>query len=170
MNERAYAYVDNGFAQRGCGGRMNRKPWSAYEIGATLAGFAIFWPLGLLAIFRKYKKGELWNGASEMDAPWSNWQNWKSPRDAAENLSGHFSGKWKRPDWQGFSNTGNQAFDEYRKVELEKLEAMRRKLDDERKAFDEFLTKMRHAKDREDFDRFMADKMANKDAPTNTAN
>jgi Protein of unknown function (DUF2852) len=43
---------------------------------------------------------------------------------------------------------------------------MRRKLDEERKSFDEFLSKMRHAKDREDFDRFMADK----NAPTNTAN
>jgi hypothetical protein len=162
MNEQAYAYVDNGFTKTRCGPGMVKKPWSVYEIGAVLGGFAIFWPLGLLALYRKFKKGELWNGASEMEAPWAQWSNWKSPRDAAE----HFSGKWKRHEGHGFAYTGNQAFDEYRKVELEKLEAMRRKLDEERKSFDEFLSKMRHAKDREDFDRFMADK----NAPTNTAN
>jgi Protein of unknown function (DUF2852) len=159
MNEQAYAYVDDGFAKRSGASRMPKKPWSVYEIGAVLGGFVAFWPLGLAALYLKHKKGELWNGASDMQAPW---QNWKSPRDAAE----HFSGNFKRRDWQGFSNTGNQAFDEYRKVELEKLEAMRRKLEKERKSFDEFLSKMRHAKDREDFDRFMAEK----NAPTNTAN
>ena len=28
---------------RGCYGRMNKKPWSVYEIGAVLGGFALFW-------------------------------------------------------------------------------------------------------------------------------
>ncbi len=159
MNEQAYAYVDDGFKSRGCSGRMTKKPWSVYEMGAVLGGFVVFWPLGLLALFLKFKKGELWKGASEMEAPWS---SWKSPRDAAE----HFTGGWKRREWQGFANSGNAAFDEYRKTKMEELEAMRRKLDDERKAFDEFLTKLRHAKDREDFERFMKDK----DAPAHTAN
>ena len=130
---------------RNCGWRMNKKPWSIYEIGAVVGGFAIFWPLGLLALFAKMKKGELWKGASDMEAPWAHWQNAKSS-------FGDFNRSWKRP-----SESGNAAFDDYRKVALEKLEAERRKLDDERHAFDEFLTKMRHAKDREDFDRFMAD-------------
>jgi hypothetical protein len=138
-------------SQRYCGTRMNKKPWSIYEVGAVIGGFAIFWPLGLLALFLKMKKGELWNGASEMQAPWNaNWSNWKKPEGF-----GDFSRNWKPSH-----ATGNQAFDEYRKEALEKLEAERRKLDDERRAFDEFLSKLRHAKDREDFERFMADRNA----------
>ncbi len=132
-----------------CGGRMNKKPWSIYEIGAVIGAFAVFWPLGLVALFVKMKKGELWNGASTMQAPWANWQKHS---DTVSN----FAGNWQRGS--GFS--GNAAFDDYRKAELDKLEAQRRKLDEERKAFDEFLSKLRHAKDREDFERFMADRNA----------
>jgi Protein of unknown function (DUF2852) len=131
-----------------CGSRMNKKPWSIYEVGAVIGGFALFWPLGLVALFVKMKKGELWNGASTMQAPWANWQK------HSDTVSNFTSG------WQPRNNTGNQAFDEYRRSELEKLEAQRRKLDEERKHFDEFLSKLRHAKDREDFERFMADRNA----------
>ena len=93
-----------------------------------------------------------------MQGPWS---QWKTPRDAAEHFAGACA-SWKRRDWHGFTPSGNQAFDEYRKTKLDELEAMRRKLDEERAAFDEFLTKLRHAKDREDFERFMKDKDAPK--------
>ena len=142
---------------RGCYGRMNKKPWSVYEIGAVLGGFALFWPVGLVALFLKMKKGEIWKGASKMEAPWANWQK---TSDTVSN----FAGKWQRGSSAGY-NTGNAAFDEYRKSALEKLEAERRKLDEERHSFDEFLTKLRHAKDREHFEKFMADR----NAPTNSA-
>ncbi len=154
MNDGGFAYAENGARRHSCGPRIMKKPWSIFEIGAVLGGFVVFWPLGLLALFMKFKKGELWKGASDMQAPWT---NWKSPRDAAD----HFAGSWARRDWHGpAAQTGNHAFDEYRKAKIEELEVLRRKLDDERKAFDEFLSKLRHAKDREDFERFMADKNA----------
>jgi Protein of unknown function (DUF2852) len=139
-----------GYRSRGCAGRMNKKPWSIYEVGAVIGGFALFWPLGLVALFVKMKKGELWKGASEMQAPWANWQK------HSENVSNFTSG-WQRRDWRGSGFTGNAAFDDYRKAALEKLEAERRKLDEERHAFDEFLTKLRRAKDQEAFEKFMAE-------------
>jgi Protein of unknown function (DUF2852) len=141
--------------QRGCSGgmHMNKKPWSIYEIGAVLGGFALFWPVGLVALFLKMKKGEIWKGASEMEAPWSNWQK------TSENVS-NFAGKWNRGS--STYESGNRAFDEYRSAKIAELEALRRKLDDERREFDEFLTKLRHAKDRDDFERFMADRNAPK--------
>jgi Protein of unknown function (DUF2852) len=142
-----------GHFRRGCGSRMNKKPWSIYEVGAVLGGFVIFWPLGLLALFVKMKKGELWKGAADMDAPWTHWQSAKSN-------FGDFNRSWKRPN-----ETGNAAFDDYRKAAMEKLEAERRKLDEERHAFDEFLTKLRRAKDQEAFERFMAE---HKSPPTTT--
>ena len=138
-------------------GRMNKKPWSIYEVGAVLGSFVIFWPLGLVALFVKMKKGELWNGASEMKAPWaSDWASWKKPEGF-----GDFNRSWKQP-----ASSGNQAFDDYRRTELDKLDAMRRKLDEDRKAFDDYVTKLRHAKDREDFERFMNER----NAPNTAAN
>ncbi len=129
--------------------RTNKKPWSIYEVGAVIGSFVVFWPLGLVALFVKMKKGELWNGASEMKAPWSGeWSSWKKPEGF-----GDFGNKWKHS-----GTSGNQAFDDYRRAELEKLEVMRRKLDEDRKAFDDFVTKLRHAKDREDFERFMSER------------
>jgi hypothetical protein len=140
-----------------CAGRMNKKPWSIYEVGAVISGFAIFWPLGLLALFLKLKKGEIWNGASNMQAPWNaNWASWKKPEGF-----GDFSRSWKPSH-----TTGNHAFDEYRKDALEKLEAERRKLDEERTHFDEFLAKLRRAKDQEAFERFMSER----NTPPTTAN
>src|SRR5262249_6788804 len=59
-----------------------------------------------------------------------------------------------------FSSTGNFAFEEYRRRELERLEAERRRLDDEARAFAEFVEELKRAKDREEFDAFMARRRA----------
>jgi len=159
MNNGSYAYADGGQARRFSGwSRAERKPWSIFEIGAVIGGFVVFWPLGLLALYLKHKKGEIWKGASEMQGPWT---QWKSPQDAAEHMAGT-CGAWKRgwtaKNWQGFAPTGNHAFDEYRKAKMEELEALRRKLEEERTAFDDFLAKLRQAKDKDDFERFMAER------------
>ena len=161
MNTGSYTHADAGENQRFSSwkrARAERKPWSILEMGAVLGGFVVFWPLGLLALYVKHRKGEIWTGASAMQGPWT---QWKTPRDAADHFAGA-CGAWKRSGWQGFAPTGNQAFDEYRKTKLEELEVMRRKLDEERAAFDDFVSKLRSAKDREDFERFMKDKDAPK--------
>jgi Protein of unknown function (DUF2852) len=131
-----------------CGGRMARRRWSAPEIGVVIGSFILFWPLGIAALAIKLFKGELWRGASDAVPPWQNWKQ----GDRFD-----FSSKWKpsfRDGRNGFS-TGNAAFDDYRKAAYEKLEAERRKLDEERKEFAEYVAKVRRAKDQEEFDRFM---------------
>ena len=59
---------------------------------------------------------------------------------------------------KGFANTssGNSAFDAY------KAETVRR-LEDEQAAFDAFLTRLRHAKDKAEFDQFMAENRKRRD-------
>lgn len=47
--------------------------------------------------------------------------------------------------------SGNQAFDEYRAETL-------RRLEEERRAFQEYLDRLRMAKDRAEFDEFMAER------------
>ena len=56
---------------------------------------------------------------------------------------------WRRGYWGGSS--GNAAFDEYRSETLKRLE-------EEEKEFREFLDRLRKAKDKAEFDQFMADR------------
>lgn len=51
--------------------------------------------------------------------------------------------------------TGNTAFDDWRTAEIERIEAERRKLADAEREFQTFLSELKRARDREEFDRFM---------------
>jgi len=55
----------------------------------------------------------------------------------------------------GKGSTGNVAFDEWRASELQRLEEEYRKLVAAEREFAEFMDNLRHARDREEFDRFM---------------
>ncbi len=54
-------------------------------------------------------------------------------------------------DWGPQRSSGNRAFDDYRTETL-------RRLEDEQREFKEFLERLRFAKDRAEFDQFMADR------------
>ncbi len=133
---------------RGCcgGGGIFKRKWSLPEIGAVIGGFVLFWPLGLAALAFKYIKGEVWPGAADMGGNWKR-KEW---------------GQWQRPEgfssWRDRGSTGNAAFDEYRQETLNRLEAERRKLQEMQREFAEHLRKLRMAKDKEEFDRFMSER------------
>ena len=57
-------------------------------------------------------------------------------------------------------STGNAAFDDWRTAELARLDEERRKLDDAQRDFAEYVDAIRRAKDREEFERFMAERRA----------
>jgi hypothetical protein len=59
-------------------------------------------------------------------------------------------GGWTAP-WRRHESSGNRAFDEYRAETLKRLE-------EEQREFMEFLERLRHAKDKAEFDEFMADR------------
>lgn len=71
-----------------------------------------------------------------------------------------FSGGGFTPD---FGRTGNAAFDEYRRTEVDRLERERKRLDDEAREFRSFVDDLKRAKDREEFDAYMA--RGRKDGP-----
>ena len=54
-------------------------------------------------------------------------------------------------EWFGPATSGNRAFDEYRSETLKRLE-------EEQREFKDFLARLRFAKDRAEFDQFMADR------------
>ena len=53
--------------------------------------------------------------------------------------------------WGAPPSSGNRAFDDYRRETL-------RRLEDEQREFKEFLERLRFAKDRDEFDQFMAER------------
>ena len=59
----------------------------------------------------------------------------------------------------GSPSSGNRAFDEYRVETLKRLE-------EEQTEFKDFLDRLRHAKDKEEFDQFMAQQRPRPTPPT----
>lgn len=146
------AFERNGEGQQyggGCGS-WRKGRWSPWELGVIVLGFVVFWPVGLIALFWKLFKGELWPGSAAGGAPWANWRGFET-------------GKWLWPD-RHRTYSGNSAFEAYKAQELDKLEQLRRKLLDDQKAFGEFLERLKRAKDQEEFDRFMAERNSQQQA------
>jgi Protein of unknown function (DUF2852) len=100
-------------------------------IALMVLGFILWWPVGLAILAYV-----LWSGRMGC------WKRGEAGRrhDAAPDL-----GRWGRP------TSGNHAFDEYRADTL-------RRLEDEQREFKEFLERLRFAKDKDEFDQFMADR------------
>jgi hypothetical protein len=105
-------------------------------------GFIIWWPVGL-AILAYI----IWSGRM---ACWK--EGYGRTRDGAERRRDF--GNW----WQPAQRTsGNRAFDEYRTETL-------RRLEEEQREFHDFLERLRMAKDKAEFDQFMAERR-NRPAP-----
>jgi hypothetical protein len=112
------------------------------EIAGIVLGFFLFWPAALAYVVWKL-----------LGYPVPN-----EVKTFFENNFTRLSESFRpRPH---FSSTGNFAFEEYRRREIERLEAERRRLDEEARAFAEFVEELKRAKDREEFDAFMARRRA----------
>jgi hypothetical protein len=124
---------NNGSHHRRCG-----SPGRGVEIVGIILGFVFVWPLALIYLVWKF-------------------MGYPVPNEAKEFFDRNFSRLADtvrvRPH---FSSTGNYAFEEYRRRELERLEEERRRLDDEARAYAEFVEELKRARDREEFDAFMA--------------
>jgi hypothetical protein len=116
-------------------------------IAVMVAGFILFWPVGLAILAYM-----LWSG--RMGCGWN--------RNGVERWREHATEAWdrRRERWerrmQGHGGsrgprmrpTGNSAFDEYREQALHRLE-------EEAQEFRSFLERLRAAKDRQEFDDYM---------------
>ncbi len=104
-------------------------------IAATVLAFWAFWPLGLAVVLYLALSGRLREWRMEARGRWSNMQGDKGGRS------------WRR----GARPSGNQAFDNYRHETIQRLE-------DEQREFSEYLERLRQARDKAEFDQFMADR------------
>jgi len=126
-------------AERSRCGRPNR----ALEIVGIVFAFIYFWPLAVAYLVWKA------TGYPMADEARSFFRS-KIREGLGPQFRGSFAGA------PHFGGTGNAAFEEYRRRELQRLEEERRKLDEEAHAFRDFVEELKRAKDREEFDAFMA--------------
>lgn len=131
-----------------------RPAWTPLTIALMVLGFVFFWPLGLAMlayILFGDRIPEFRRQAEGMKA------------DLKRSFGG---GCASRGSWNASSyRSGNAAFDDYRKSELKRLEAERRRLDEERAEFEAFVRNLRRARDQEEFDRFKTDRDRTRKAP-----
>jgi hypothetical protein len=124
-----------------------------FGIAAMVLGFALWWPVGLALLFFMIFSGRLgcgrrrWAHAAQGQTgstwqscvpPWANW----------------CAGAERKPQ-----TSGNHAFDEYRAETL-------RRLEEEQNEFSSFLERLRFAKDKAEFDQFMAERRQTPRPPT----
>jgi hypothetical protein len=120
-------------------------PRRSFEIGAIVVAFIYWWPLAAAYVAWKVAGypalGEL-RGLAGRGLSWN-----------ASATRSRFAAAFEAANGGGI--TGNRAFDEYRRSELDRLDAQRRALQEESRAFAEFVEELKRAKDREQFDAFM---------------
>lgn len=127
----------------GCMGRRSGHP---LELVAMILGFIVFWPIGLAIL--------LWS--------------WFGRRNIFQGAPAAFaSARWDRGlgggparGWGFDGRSGNRVFDDWKATELARLEEERRKLAAAQREFADYLDNLRHAKDREEFDRFRRERDA----------
>jgi hypothetical protein len=127
-------------------------------IALIVLGFWAFWPLGLAILAFTIWSGRMM-GCCFSGGGHDRWQH-KMERMQSKmdwmrtKMSGGTGPAWNQP------SSGNRAFDEYR------METLRR-LEEEQREFRDFLDRLRAAKDKAEFDQFMADRRnrAASDAP-----
>ena len=138
----------------------------------TVVSFMMFWPLGLAVVGFLIGSGRMgcWtghHGAERWQARMDRMQ--QRMQEKMDRMNQRMQGRggsswgaaWCGPGASGWNNTtssGNRAFDEYRTDTL-------RRLEEEQREFLEFLDRLRHAKDKAEFDQFMADRRRRSEDP-----
>lgn len=117
-------------------------------IALSIIGFVFWWPVGLALLAFTIGSGRMswWNHRSV--ARWQDrMERMQGKMDHMRDRMESSGGGW----WGGPPSSGNRAFDEYRAETL-------RRLEEEQREFREFLQRLRQAKDKAEFDMFMAER------------
>jgi hypothetical protein len=116
--------------------RLDQVPTPVW-VALVIVGFLAWWPLGLAILAYL-----MWSG--KMGCCGFAFGHAREQTEHARQETG----RWSEPH-----ASGNRAFDEYRAETLKRLEA-------EQHEFQEFLVRLRMAKDKAEFDQFMAERRA----------
>jgi len=131
-----------------------RPAWTPATIALMVLGFMVFWPLGLAMLAYI-----IWGDRLEAFKADVN--------RATDDFTCSF--RKNRHGRHGMrAGSGNVAFDEWRDTELSRLDEERKKLDEMRREFDQHMRDLRMARDRTEFEQFMANRQASQNKARNS--
>ena len=123
-------------------------------IALTVLGFMAWWPIGLAVLAFTIGSGRMgcgyygghdrWQHKMERMQAKMDWMRGKMGGSPTGSPTGG-------SPWSSAPSSGNRAFDDYRSETL-------RRLEDEQREFKDFLERLRFAKDKTEFDSFMAER------------
>ena len=124
-----------------CGAWCGRANWSAINIGVMVAGFVLFWPVGLFILF--------WivSGRDVQTLPGAIRRLWSS-------VSANWTGR-AGADPQG--PTDNVVFNEFQQAQYERIREIKDEIKSRARRFEEFRSNARRRADEDEFHRFMSD-------------
>ncbi len=115
-----------------------------------VAGFVVFWPVGLAILgYLVWRNGGWRNGCRRSE---------RCEERVAAFGRGAFGAGWGGGELR--RDSGNSAFEDYKDQELKRLQAEFDRLVAEQRAFGDFLDTLRRAKDKAEFDQFLASRKA----------
>ena len=119
-------------------------------IALIVLGFMVWWPLGLGALAFTIGSGRMGCGQ----------HHWQNKMERMQNKMDWMRTRMGGNPWSFYApSSGNRAFDDYRAETL-------RRLEDEQREFRDFLARLRAAKDKTEFDQFMAERRNRPDGST----
>jgi hypothetical protein len=118
-------------------------------IGLMIISFILFWPLGLVVLGYTIGSGRMACWTQDSGGRWQRRMERMQHKMSRMQEAAERWGCGSRTSYR--AATGNRAFDEYRAETL-------RRLEEEQREFIEFLDRLRHAKDKTEFDEFMAER------------
>ena len=132
-------------------------------IAVMIAGFILCWPVGLIILGYLIGSGRMSCWTPQAGERWQERMD-RMQRRMQEKMERMQQRMQSRGGWAGprawtaspGPSSGNRAFDEYREETL-------RRLEDEQREFMDFLDRLRHAKDKAEFDQFMAERRGMRD-------
>lgn len=122
---------------------LGKPAWIAFMV----LGFIFYWPIGLAILAYL-----IW---SRRMGCWAHRRDRGYPNDGIQRFH-EAADRWWGP--RSYRASGNRAFDEYRAETLKRLE-------DEQSDFVAFLERLRQARDKAEFDQFMAERRQRPAAP-----
>jgi len=115
-------------------------------IALMIVSFILFWPAGFLVLGYLIGSGRM--------GCWTHHrgERWQARMERMQQRMQERAAAWCGPSWQANTraSSGNWAFDDYRAETL-------RRLEEEQRQFTEYLERLRRAKDKAEFDQWMAE-------------
>jgi hypothetical protein len=123
-------------------------------IALIILGFMAWWPLGLSVLAFTIWSGRMGCGY------YGGQERWQHKIERMQGKMDWMRSRMSGGPWSYAPSSGNRAFDDYRADTF-------RRLEEEQREFREFLERLRLAKDKTEFDQFMAER---RNRPTPDAN